>query len=298
MTGACRASRGPSPRAAADRVNISPARASGGCGASSIPAAAHERLAELPLRRRASGREITVRTDRTPRSPARRRRAVPVALTLIAGLLASACSTTPMPPPVRPDAETYVVGPPDQLFVSILPDPVIERSAVVRPDGMISIDLIGDVQASGRTVEQIAREIEQRVARFKRDARATVSVSSSQSMAVTVFGEVRDPGTFALTSDTRVSEAIGMVGGTTIFGSKRKVRLIRTNGETTRVFTIDLEGIENGDLSSNMMVRGGDMLVVPPNVLARVGYGLQVLLFPFQQILSAGTGLFTAAAIF
>jgi polysaccharide export outer membrane protein len=210
----------------------------------------------------------------------------------------TACSTTPMPPPVRPTAETYIVGPPDQLFITILPDPVIERSAVVRPDGKISIDLIGDVQASGRTVEQIAREIEDRVGRFKRDARATVSVSSSESKAVTVFGEVRDPATFPLTSETRVAEAIGLRGGTTIFASKRKIRLIRTNGETTRVFVIDLNSIQDGDLSSNMMMRGGDMVVVPPNALAKVGYGLQVLLFPFQQILSAGTGLFAAAAIF
>ena len=213
-------------------------------------------------------------------------------------LCLSACSTTLAPPPVTPNAQTYRVGPPDQLFISILPDPVIERNAVVRPDGMISIDLIGDVQASGRTTEQIAEEIEQRVSRFKRDAKTTVSVASSQSIAITVFGEVRDPGTFPLTSDTRVSEAIGLRGGTTIFGSKRKIRVVRTNGQTTRAFTIDLANIQQGDLSSNIMLRGGDMIVVPPNVLARIGYGLQVLLFPFQQILSAGTGLFTAAAIF
>jgi polysaccharide export outer membrane protein len=209
------------------------------------------------------------------------------------------CSTpSPMPPPVRPDQDTYVVGPPDQLNVTILPDPVIERQTVVRPDGKISIDLIGDVQASGRNVEQIAKDIEQRVSRFKRDARATVSVISSLSMSITIFGEVRDPGTFPLTSETRVANAIGLRGGTTIYGSRRKIRLIRTNGQATQVFIIDLASIQNGDLSSNMMMRGGDMIVVPPNVLARIGYGLQVLLFPFQQILSAGTGLFAAAAIF
>ena len=145
-----------------------------------------------------------------------------ISLLLVAmGGWMAACSTQLAPPPVTPDAQTYRVGPPDQLFISILPDPVIERTAVVRPDGMISIDLIGDVQASGRTTEQIAEEIEQRVSRFKRDAKTTVSVASSQSIAVTVFGEVRDPGTFPLTSDTRVSEAIGLRGGTTIFGSKR-----------------------------------------------------------------------------
>ncbi|MDG2049284.1 MAG: polysaccharide export protein [Myxococcota bacterium] len=232
-------------------------------------------------------------------SPSRSSRRGGTSLVLAAiVLLMAACSTPLAPPPVTPDAQTYRVGPPDQLFISILPDPVIERTAVVRPDGMISIDLIGDVQASGRTTEQIAEEIEQRVSRFKRDAKTTVSVASSQSIAITVFGEVRDPGTFPLTSDTRVSEAIGLRGGTTIFGSKRKIRVVRTNGETTRAFTIDLASIQQGDLSSNIMLRGGDMIVVPPNILARIGYGLQVLLFPFQQILSAGTGLFTAAAIF
>ena len=232
-------------------------------------------------------------------SPSRSSRRGGISLVLAAiVLLMAACSTPLAPPPVTPDAQTYRVGPPDQLFISILPDPVIERTAVVRPDGMISIDLIGDVQASGRTTEQIAEEIEQRVSRFKRDAKTTVSVASSQSIAITVFGEVRDPGTFPLTSDTRVSEAIGLRGGTTIFGSKRKIRVVRTNGETTRAFTIDLASIQQGDLSSNIMLRGGDMIVVPPNILARIGYGLQVLLFPFQQILSAGTGLFTAAAIF
>lgn len=222
-----------------------------------------------------------------------------IALLAIAALALAACASAPMlPPPAKPTAATYVVGPPDQLFVSVLPEPTLERTVVVRPDGRISIDLIGDVQASGRTAEQIAEEIEAKARRFKRDARATVAVVVSQSIAVTIFGEVRNPGTFPLTSETRLSEAVGLRGGTNIFASKSKIRLIRTNGETTQVFTVDLASIERGDLSSNMMIRGGDIIVVPPNAMARVGYGLQVMLFPFQQILSAGTGLVAAAALF
>ena len=214
-------------------------------------------------------------------------------------LLAAACATPdPMPPPRTPRATTYVVGSPDSLFVTILPEPILERTVVVRPDGMISIDLIGDVMASGRTTEAIGREIQERVRKFKRDARATVSVESSASLSITIFGEVVSPGTFPLTSDTRISEAIGLRGGTTIFSSKRNIRLVRTNGEITRVFKIDLARIEQGDLSENIMVRGGDMVVVPPNSLAKIGYGLQVMLFPFQQLLTAGTGAAAAAALF
>lgn len=213
-------------------------------------------------------------------------------------LLAACASTPPMPPPRTPRATTYIVGSPDTLFVTILPDPTVERTVVVRPDGMISIDLIGDVMAAGRTTEQIGAEIQERLQRFKRDARATVSVETSSSLAITVFGEVQSPGTFPLRSDTRISEAIGLRGGTNIFASKKNVRLVRTNGEITRVFKIDLARIEQGDLSENIMVRGGDMVIVPPNSLAKIGYGLQVMLFPFQQLLTAGTGAAAAAALF
>ena len=190
------------------------------------------------------------------------------------------------------------MGPPDQLLVTILPAPEIERTAVVRPDGRISIDLIGDVQAAGRSVEAIGAEIQRRVARFKRDAHVTVSVAASESLAVTVLGEVRMPGTFPLTSETRVSQAVGLRGGTTMFGSKNKVRLIRTNGESTQMFIINLASIENGDLSSNMVMRGGDMLVVPPNVLARIGYAMQMLLFPFQPVLGTAGSVWNMSRIF
>ncbi len=234
---------------------------------------------------------------RTP--VARRRATIHVSLLLLTALVAAACATPdPMPPPARPQEATYKVGSPDALFITILPAPILERSVVVRPDGMISIDLIGDVQAAGRTVEDIATEIEQRVRRFKRDARATVSIQQSKSLSVTVLGEVAAPGTFPLTSETRISEAIGLRGGTSIFASKRNIRVVRTTGEITRVFVIDLARIEQGDLTENIMVRGGDMVIVPPNALAKVGYGLQVMLFPFQQLLSAGTGAAAAAAIF
>ena len=89
--------------------------------------------------------------------------------------------------------------------------PIIERQVTVRPDGMISVDLIGDLPATGRTVMEIARDIEQRVSRFKRDAVATVSVVLAQSATVTVFGEVQAQGNFPLQRDTRVAEAIGLL---------------------------------------------------------------------------------------
>ena len=197
------------------------------------------------------------------------------------------CSTRPEPPPNAPQIEGYIVGAPDVLRVFVLPEPVIDREVRVRPDGMISVDLVGDVQAGGRTPSQIASEIQAAISRYKRDASVTVTVIESPSQFVTIYGEVVRPGTFALETETRISEAIGQVGGTRPFASLNNVRVIRTDGRETQVLSINLGDIQRGDLSTNLVVREGDLIVVPPTVLARIGYAMQALLFPFQPFLGA-----------
>ncbi len=205
-------------------------------------------------------------------------------LTLLAGCVGTAG------PPAAPAAQPYKVGPPDQLVVTILPDPIIERQVVVRPDGMISIDLIGDLAASGRTTEEIAAEIEKRIRRFKRNARVTVALFQSLSAQVTVLGEVRSPSTFALERDTRVVEAIGTVGGPTLFAAKSRIKVIRHQDGRTHVYRVNLSALENGNLRSNILLLGGDVVVVPPTVSATIGYFLHGIFFPLQQVLGLGAG--------
>jgi polysaccharide export outer membrane protein len=213
------------------------------------------------------------------------------------GASALACAgPKPSPPPQAPPITGYVVGAPDQLLVHILPEPEIERTVRVRPDGKISIDLIGDVQAAGLTPIKIAESIEQRIARFKRDATVSVSVIDSPSQFVTIYGEVTTPSTFPLNSDMRVSEAIGRVGGTRPFASQNKIRIVRTNGAETKVFRVRLKDISKGDLSTNIVVEEGDLIVVPPTVLARIGYAFQMVFFPFQPILQGASTIGGVAA--
>jgi polysaccharide export outer membrane protein len=176
------------------------------------------------------------------------------------------------------------------LLVSILPEPVIEREVVVRPDGRISVDLIGDVVASGSSTDELSTAIRDRISRFKRDAVVTVLVRESRSSTITIFGEVRSPGSVVLDREMRLAEAIGTAGGTNLYASKGRVRVLRSNPAETRVMWVNLRAIEYGDQSTNLMLQDGDIIVVPPNALARVGFALQTLLFPFQQILSAGSG--------
>lgn len=198
-----------------------------------------------------------------------------------------ACLTPdPAPPPPAPPIEGYIVGAPDLLRVNVLPEPEINRDVRVRPDGMISIDLVGDVQAAGRTPLAIAQTIQEEIGRYKRDAAVSVLVVESPSRFVTVWGEVTAPGIFALVTETRMSEAIGRVGGTRPFASLNGVRVIRTNGRESNVIEVRLGDISYGDLSTNYVVREGDLIVVPPTLLARIGYVVQMIFFPFQPVLS------------
>ncbi len=182
----------------------------------------------------------------------------------------------------------YRVGPPDQLFITILPDPAIERAVVVRPDGMVSIDLIGDLPAAGRSTEEIAADIEQRIARYKRGARVTVSVVAPLSATITVLGEVRAPSTLPLERELRVAEIIGLVGGPTNFAATNRIRVVRHNGESVQMYRTNLDDIEDGNLTTNILVQAGDIVIVPRTRFAVAGFAIQEFFFPLQQLLGIG----------
>lgn len=218
----------------------------------------------------------------------------------LAGLVlivaAAGCAITPEAPPASTGYETYRVGAPDTLLITVLPDPTIERQAVVRPDGMISIDLVGDVPAGGRTVEEIAADVEKRIGRFKRGASVTVAVVLARSSSVTLLGEVGGNRSMALLKETRIAEAIGQAGGLNRFANVDRIRVIRHMGGQTHVYHVDLGAIQNGDLSTNMLLAGGDIIYAPPTIWARVGHALNALLYPLQPFLGFGTSLAGSAA--
>lgn len=213
-----------------------------------------------------------------------------IALVLLC-CVALGCSTKLAPPPSEGSYATYRVGAPDRLVVTILPDPAMEKTVVVRPDGMISLDLIGDVPAGGRTVEEIAADVQKRISRYKRDANVTIAVDEAQSTAITVLGEVQRPQSFPLRKKTRVAEAIGQVGGVTSWGfaSSRNVRVIRSEGGETAVYKVNLNAIQKGDLRTNIVLTRGDIVYVPSTAWAKVGYVIQAILFPFQPFIGVAT---------
>src|SRR5262249_54271315 len=108
----------------------------------------------------------------------------------------------------------------------------------------------------------------------------------AESPVITVFGEVRNPTTFPLTRQMRISEVLGTVGGPTLFANSDEVQVVRP-GTPPRVIAVDLDAIRDGDLHTNVQVYGGDIVYVPPTALASVGYFFQQLLFPFTPFFGA-----------
>jgi protein involved in polysaccharide export with SLBB domain len=110
---------------------------------------------------------------------------------------------------------------------------------------------------------------------------------------ITVLGEVRGPTTFPLTRQMRISEAIGTVGGPTLFANEDEMQVVRP-GSPPKVIEVDMTAIRDGDLRTNVQLYGGDIVYVPPTILAQIGYAIQQVLFPFTPFFgiagAAGVG--------
>ena len=162
-----------------------------------------------------------------------------------------------------PRLTEYQVGPLDQLKVVVWKNQELSADVVVRPDGVVTLPLIGDVKASGRTPSQIQKEITQRYANFIRVEEAVVSVGVSQvnSLSFTISGNVEKAGVYAVKSYVTVLEAIATAGGTNKYASNSAYIL---RGAPSRKIPIDLKQASSGEHPEmNVVVLRGDVIVVP-----------------------------------
>ncbi len=200
--------------------------------------------------------------------------------------MVTGCATNKTAPSVPvASSEPYRVGPSDRLTIHVLPDPPIELTDLqVRPDGRISVELIGDVETSGRTAEEIAAEIQQRMEQFRQSPSVSVMVASPASTTVSVLGEVRTSSSFPLERDIRVAEMIAMAGGPTELAATSRVRIVRRQADQTMLYLTDLDAIRGGDGSTDMLLQKGDLVVVPAAVPVVAGYKLRRALYPVEAL--------------
>jgi polysaccharide export outer membrane protein len=189
--------------------------------------------------------------------------------------LALVCSCTPRVSPLTeaqaaaaavatPDQDKYPLGPEDAIEISVWKEPDLTKQLVVRPDGKITYPLIGELQAAGKTVNQLQEEILKRLEKFVTDAHVTVILLKAQNYKIYVTGKVNRPGDFVTGKPVNVMQAISMAGGLTPFASPGSIMVLRTVGGKEEVFPFNYKEVAKGlFLEQNRTLLPGDVVVVP-----------------------------------
>ena len=165
--------------------------------------------------------------------------------------------------------EGFRLGPEDVIDVVVWRNPDLTRAdIVIRPDGKISLPLIGDVSADGLTAEELAKQITERYKEYKENPAVSVSVKAVNSYNIYVLGQVAQPGKYPLKAYATVLQAISMAGGFSQFASENSiqvVRRVRKDGRTQEIrIPVQYDSLlsPNG-ADYNFILRPGDTIVVP-----------------------------------
>ncbi len=166
--------------------------------------------------------------------------------------------------------DEYLLGPEDVLDITVWrSDELTQKGIVVRPDGYISIPLIGEVEVTGRTAKELAAHIAERLKEYKEKPSVHVKVKEVNSYYVYVLGDVAKPGKYQLKSHTTVLQAIAMAGGFTPYAAKNKMQVRRTlvgpPGHSREVkIPAPYDDLLSGEGEiKDFVLKTGDMVVVP-----------------------------------
>ena len=160
-------------------------------------------------------------------------------------------------------AETYVIGASDTLTVTVWKEPALTGSLLVRPDGMISMPLLGDVHASGLTPLQLTEIIQAKLKKFIQDPNVSVVLTQIRSKTIYLLGEIAKKGPVEMTPGMTLLEAISSAGGLTDFANAKKIYILRKESGTQQKIPVRYKGALKGDSALNVLLNSGDTIVVP-----------------------------------
>jgi len=164
--------------------------------------------------------------------------------------------------PVAPD---YVIGPDDVLSILFWRDKDLSAADVtVRPDGKITLPLLNDVQASGRTPEQLGDAIREAARKYVEDPNPTVIVKEIKSRRVFITGRIEKPGLYPLNGRTTILQLIAMAGGLREFVDGKDISVMRNEKDKQTVFDFNYQDVvKKRYLNQNIELKPGDVVVVP-----------------------------------
>jgi polysaccharide export outer membrane protein len=217
-------------------------------------------LAQLLLTGPATGRALSLARREGP-SVSRHQSWLTAGL-VVGGLWLGACAHQATPPPAVVSDEPYRIGREDVLDVAVWRDSDLSRTLPVRPDGFITLPMVGEVQAEGRTTVELEQDIARRLQKYIQNPRVTVMVREVNSARIFVTGEVAKPGAYPLRGNVSVLQALAMAGGLSEFASGNRIVVIRgNNGPRIPVRYSDLTSANpNG---ADFPLQPGDTVVVP-----------------------------------
>lgn len=190
---------------------------------------------------------------------------------VFAALFAAGCSTDSPPlgtviQPTEP-TEMYLIGPLDSINIFVWRAPELSMTVPVRPDGRISVPLIDDMVATGKTATQLARDIEEQLKKFVQDPTVTIIVQNFRGpfyQQVRIIGEATEPQAIPYQANMTVLDVMIAVHGLTRFAAGNRAQLVRVvEGQQVQVPVRLDDLIKDGDITANVPVQPGDILVIP-----------------------------------
>lgn len=165
---------------------------------------------------------------------------------------------------VRAQTFSYILGPEDILEISVWKDESLTKQVIVRPDGKISFPLVGELQAAGRTVEDLRKEIVKKLSEYISDPVVTVMVIGINSYKIYVVGKVNRPGEYKLGRKINVMQALAIAGGVTPFADLNDIGILRQEGDKQIRIKFNYKEVVKGKhLEQNIFLKSGDVIVVP-----------------------------------
>jgi polysaccharide biosynthesis/export protein len=166
--------------------------------------------------------------------------------------------------PTETSDPLYIIGHGDILNINVWKDDALARQVTVLPDGRIAFPLIGEIKAEGKTVAQLRREIEAGLKRFVPDPILNVEIAQVNSMMIYVIGKVNHPGRFVLNTNIDTLQALAMAGGLNPFAKQDSIKVFRKTNQETSMYHFNYDEVSEGkQLSQNILLKRGDVIVVP-----------------------------------
>ena len=161
----------------------------------------------------------------------------------------------------------YVIGPLDQVQIFVWRNPEVSTTVTVRPDGRLSVPLIEDLPATGRTPTQLARDIEKKLGVYIQDPIVTVIVSSFNgpfAQQVRIVGQATNPAAIPYRANMTLLDAMIAVGGLTDFAAGNRATLVRNVGGQQHAYRVRISDlIRDGKIGANVAILPGDVIIIP-----------------------------------